>query len=62
MKYALTVTLGDVVDELHDENCFANAGTTEKANFTPFLIRREQVNNLLVKLSRHSCHKKKYIP
>ncbi len=41
-----TMCLGDIVDQFHDKNGLANAGTTEQADFAALCIRCEQVNNL----------------
>ena len=43
---APTVTLGDVVDELHDEDSFPHACPAEQSNLPALLVRREQVHNL----------------
>ena len=40
------MSLGDVVNHLHDEHCFSYAGTTEQTDFTTFRIRLEQVDYL----------------
>ncbi len=36
---------GDVVDQFHDQNSFANTGTTEEANFTTLRVGGQQINN-----------------
>ncbi len=41
-----TVLLGDVVDQLHDQNGLADTGAAEQADLTATGIRSEQVNNL----------------
>ena len=38
--------LGNVIDELHDQNGFADAGAAEQTNLTALGIRCDQVNNL----------------
>ncbi len=40
------VPFGDVVDQLHDEHRLAHACTAEKADFTAFAVRLEQVYHL----------------
>ncbi len=40
----------DVVDEFHNQNCFAHAGTAEETNFTTLRVRRQKVDNL------DACH------
>ena len=35
-----------VVDQLHDKDCFSNAGTTEQTDFSALGIRADQVNDL----------------
>ena len=42
----LTVALGDVVDQLHDEDCLPNTSTSEKADLSTLLIGSEKVDNL----------------
>ena len=44
--HKLTVAFGNIVDELHNENGLADAGTTKKTNFPSLLIRRKQVDDL----------------
>ena len=39
------VHLGNVVDQFHNQNGFANTGTTEQTNFTTFGVRGEQVDH-----------------
>ncbi len=41
-----TVRLGDVVDELHDENGLADAGAAEQADLAALGVWREQVDDL----------------
>ncbi len=41
---------GDVVDQFHDQNGFAHAGTAEQTNFTTLGIRSQQVDNF------DTCH------
>mmetsp|Transcript_10743 Transcript_10743/g.25675 ORF Transcript_10743/g.25675 Transcript_10743/m.25675 type:complete len:533 (+) Transcript_10743:41-1639(+) len=41
-----SVRLGDVVDELHDENSLADTGTAEEANLASLGVGRKQINNL----------------
>ena len=36
---------GNVVDQLHDDNGFTDTGTPEESDFTPFGVRREEVND-----------------
>ena len=40
------MSLGDVVDKLHDEHSLTNAGAAEKADLTAFAVRLEKVNHL----------------
>ena len=40
------MNLGDVVDQFHDENGFADAGAAEEADLAAFGIRREQIDDL----------------
>ncbi len=40
------MTLGDVVDKLHDEHCLAHTGATEQTDFTTFAIGLKKVNHL----------------
>src|SRR5947209_3835887 len=40
------VRLRDVVDELHDQHCLADAGAAEEADLAALRIRREQVDDL----------------
>jgi len=54
----LTVAFGNIVDELHDENCLADASTTEKTNFPPFLIWGKQVDDLKSKSNQNAIHKR----
>ena len=41
-----TVSLGDVVDELHDKHSLADTGTTEETNLTSLLIGSKQIDDL----------------
>jgi hypothetical protein len=41
-----TVCLGDVVDQFHDQNGLAHAGTTEQADLAALGVRRQQVHDL----------------
>ena len=41
-----TVTLSDVVDQLHDNNRFTNTGTTEGTDFSTLRERTNEINNL----------------
>lgn len=41
-----TMSLGDVVDELLDEDSLADTSTTEQANLSTTGVRGEQVDNL----------------
>src|SRR5213076_465005 len=40
------VTFSDVVDELHDDNGFANTGAAKRADLAPFREWTNQVDNL----------------
>jgi hypothetical protein len=40
------VHFGDVVDQFHDQNRFAHAGTTEETDFTTLGVRRQKVDDL----------------
>ncbi len=40
------VVQGDVIDELHDDDGFADAGSAEQTDLPTFTIRLEQVHNL----------------
>ena len=40
------MTLGNVVNQLHDEHCLSYTGTTKESDLTTFHIRFEQVDNL----------------
>ncbi len=40
------MTLGNVVDKLHDEHGLAYAGTAEETDFTAFAVRLEKVDDL----------------
>ena len=40
------MTLGDVVDKLHNEHCLAHTGTSEKTDFTTLAVGFEKVNHL----------------
>ena len=40
------VALGNVVDQLHDNNRFANPGAAKQADFTALGVRRQQVHHL----------------
>jgi hypothetical protein len=41
-----TMPLGDVVDQFHDDNCLADAGTTECADLTALGEGTDQINDL----------------
>jgi len=41
-----TVSLGDVVNQLHDKDGFTDTGTTEKTNLTSTSVRGQKVNDL----------------
>jgi peptide chain release factor 1 len=41
-----TVSLSDVVNELHDQDSLADTSTTEKTNLTTLLVRGEEVDDL----------------
>ena len=41
-----TMELGDVVNKLHNEDGFADTGTTEKTNLTSLGVRSQKVDNL----------------
>ena len=45
-----TASLSDVIDKLHDENCFTNTGATKKTNLATSSIRSKQVYNLNARL------------
>ena len=40
------VSLGNVVDKLHDEHCLSHASTSEESNFSTLHVWFQQVNNL----------------
>ena len=40
------MSLGNVVDELHDKHGLSHSGTAEETNLTTFHVRLEQVDNL----------------
>ncbi len=40
------MTLGDIVDQLHDEHGLAHAGASEEADLAAFAVRLEQVYDL----------------
>ena len=40
------MTLGDVVDKLHDKHRLTHTGTTEQANLTTLHVGLQQVNHL----------------
>ena len=40
------VRLGDVVDQLHDQNGLADAGAAEQADLAALGVRRQQVDDL----------------
>merc|ERR1712042_237835 len=45
-KYRVTsVGFGNIVNQFHNQDSFADTGTTEKSNFTPLSIRGQQVHN-----------------
>jgi hypothetical protein len=44
---------GDVVNQLHDNHCFAQAGAAEKTYFSSFAERSQQVNDLDSGLKHH---------
>src|SRR5947207_6241771 len=51
-----TVTFSDVVDELHDDNGFANTGAAKRADLASFRERTNQVNHLDSRFKDlHSC-------
>ena len=37
---------GNIVDQLHNQNCFANTSTSEQTDLTALCVRTDQVNNL----------------
>ena len=41
-----TVSLGDVVDQFHDEHSLADSSTAEETDFTSLRVRSDQVHNL----------------
>jgi hypothetical protein len=43
----LTMGLGDVVYQLHNEDSFAHPCTTEETNFPSSLIRCQKIHNLI---------------
>ena len=45
-----TVHRGDVVDELHDQNCFSHAGAAEQADLSALGIRGDQIDDLDARL------------
>jgi len=40
------VSLGHVVDQLHDEHRLAHAGAAKQADFAALLVRSQQVHDL----------------
>ena len=42
----LTMALGDVVDQFHDEDGLPNTSTSEEADLSTLLIGSEKVDNL----------------
>ena len=40
------MSLGNIVDKLHDKHCLSYAGTTEESDFSSFEIRLQKVNDL----------------
>src|SRR5205814_10168140 len=40
------VSLGDVIDQLHDDDSLADAGATEESDLSTLYERRDQVNDL----------------
>jgi len=48
------VALGDVVDELHDEHCLADAGAAKQADLAAALVRRQQVDDLFRSTQKES--------
>lgn len=44
--FPLTMALGDVVDQFHDEDGLPNTSTSEEANLSTLLIGSEKVDNL----------------
>ena len=45
-----TVGLGDVVDQLHDQDSLADAGTTEQTDLATLCVGSQQVNDLDAKI------------
>ena len=45
--HLLTVTLCDVVDELHNEDGLSNPSTSKKTDLPAFLVWRQKVNHLV---------------
>lgn len=54
-SHPLTVGLGDVVDQLHDEHGLANSSTTKEPNLSSPLVRCQQVDHLQMKLQMSAC-------
>ncbi len=40
------VRVGDVVDQLHDQHCLADAGAAEQPDLAALCVRREQIDDL----------------
>ena len=49
-----TVLHGNVVDQLHNGNSFANAGAAEETDLAALHVRREQVDDLDAR-DKHLC-------
>jgi hypothetical protein len=43
----LTMSLGDIVDQLHNEDSFSHPCTTEETNFPSSLIRCQKIHDLI---------------
>jgi len=54
--------LGDVVDELHDQHCLADAGAAEQADLAAALVGREQVHHLGADRSSGVCRGRQLVP
>ena len=46
LEKQLTMALGDVVDQLHDQHSLAHTGTAEQANLASLLVGRQEIDDL----------------
>jgi hypothetical protein len=42
------MSLGNVVDQLHDKHCFAHTSSTKQTNLTTTLIWCQEIHNLKI--------------